>query len=631
MSDSGKAFLVAVRDGGYGERRELSAKSRATLGRAGNSTLVLGDELSSREHAEVYAIQGAWYVRDKNSLNGSKLNGSPFKGEALVRSGDELQFGRSKYLFVTSLKQLPPAGELPNETVDIRLRQRETRFLTPLPDLEHEMPAKLASDVSRLFQAGVEMAAAQTAEDLFGIALDALLGDPAVGIAAILEVSGGRELAEVAYKDRSGRNSFHHFSKFISTEVMQSGEAIIADSVSTSAKLRKRESLTDMKVASLICAPVRVGDDTIGLIHLYGADTAMPLDGDLLDFTLALAKPLALAWRQIRRHGALRTEVADLREQVATQSEIISGEGPMRDAEELATRAAHSNAAVLVRGESGTGKELIARTVHDASRRHAGPFVTMNCAAIAESLLESELFGHEKGAFTGATERMIGKFEASDKGTIFLDEIGEMPLSIQAKFLRVLEGHPFERLGGNARIKVDVRVVAATNRDLERDVRDGRFRMDLFFRLQVVEIVLPPLRERPGDVPLLAEHFLKKFSRETGRKLSGFSPEAERRLVDYSWPGNVRELRNAIERVVVLAPKGASRVEASDVRLTSLAPDAPDDGEFQPRTLDEVEGEHIARMLEFTGWNKSRTAELLGVERSTLDRKIKTYDLKKPN
>jgi len=203
-------------------------------------------------------------------------------------------------------------------------------------------------------------------------------------------------------------------------------------------------------------------------------------------------------------------------------------------------RAAPSRATVLIRGESGVGKELVARAVHYSSQRSKNPFVCLNCAALSESLLESELFGHEKGSFTGATERKMGKFEQSDTGTLMLDEIGEMSPTIQAKFLRVLEGHPFERVGGSEQITVDVRVIAATNRDLEKDVADGRFRRDLYFRLHVLEILVPGLRKRPEDIPELAEYFLRKFNEETSRKLKGYSPRAMEKLLHYRWPGNVR-------------------------------------------------------------------------------------------
>src|SRR5262249_1626022 len=251
------------------------------------------------------------------------------------------------------------------------------------------------------------------------------------------------------------------------------------------------------------------------------------------------------------------------------------------------------------------------------------------CAALPESLLESELFGHEKGAFTGATEKKIGKFEAADRGTIFLDEIGELQPGTQAKLLRILEGHPFERVGGHTPIRADTRVVAAPNQPVEEAVGAGDFRRDLFFRLQVVELRLPPLRERRDDIPLLAEHFLRRYAREAARKVSGFTPAALKKMQEYDWPGNVRELRNVIERAVAL---GLGPVlDAPDIWLSALelpgaapASRAP----YEALTLEEVEKRHIDQTLEHTDWNKSQAAAILQIERSTLDRKIKAYELK---
>jgi Nif-specific regulatory protein len=287
---------------------------------------------------------------------------------------------------------------------------------------------------------------------------------------------------------------------------------------------------------------------------------------------------------------------------------------------------------VLIRGESGVGKELVARAIHYSSQRREGPFVCLNCAALSETLLESELFGHEKGAFTGATEKKIGKFEAADHGSIFLDEIGEMSSMTQAKFLRVLEGQSFERVGGNTPIKADVRVIAATNSPLEEAVRKGAFRKDLFFRLQVVEVNMAPLRDRRTDIPLLAEHFLRRFVNETGRKIRGFSPAALQKMQEYNWPGNVRELRNVVERAVALG--NGPILEGGDVWLSSL--DASGtftavsaEQTFQPISLEDIEKAHILRTLQHTEWNKSQTSTILGIERSTLDRKIKLYDLKR--
>jgi len=328
---------------------------------------------------------------------------------------------------------------------------------------------------------------------------------------------------------------------------------------------------------------------------------------------------------------SLSAEVRSLKDLLRVESELVGESQALNTVVSQVGRVAETKATVLIRGESGSGKELVARAIHQSSPRKDHPFVCLNCAALTESLLESELFGHEKGSFTGATERMIGKFEAADQGTIFLDEIGEMSLTTQAKFLRVLEGHPFERVGGNVAIKADVRVVAATNRPLEDAVRSGLFRRDLFFRLQVVQLDVPPLRDRQTDVPLLAEHFLKKFVRETGRKIRGFTPAALEKLQGYRWPGNVRELKNVIERAVALG--SGPLIDAPEIWLSELDLTAPQTTAstpaFSPVSLEEVEKLHILETLKHTDWNKSQAAAILGIERSTLDRKIKAYGVTK--
>jgi Nif-specific regulatory protein len=345
---------------------------------------------------------------------------------------------------------------------------------------------------------------------------------------------------------------------------------------------------------------------------------------------MAVAKQLGTCLQRVRRQDQLSRQNDALRQQLRLESELVGESPPMRFLAEQIKRVAPTNATVLIRGESGAGKELISRAIHHSSLRKEAPFVTLNCAALTETLLESELFGHEKGAFTGATDKKIGKFEAADKGTIFLDEIGEMSPSTQAKFLRVLEGHAFERVGGHTAIRADVRVLSATNTPLEKAVHEGKFRRDLFFRLQVVEIQAPPLRDRMEDVPLLAEHFLKRFVHETGRRVRGFTPLALQKLQDYHWPGNVRELRNVVERAVALGT--GALVDAHDIWLSALDEKRPVSvlsGSYRAITLEELERRYIIETLVFTDWNKTQAAGILGIERSTLDRKIRSLELKK--
>jgi Nif-specific regulatory protein len=419
---------------------------------------------------------------------------------------------------------------------------------------------------------------------------------------------------------------------------MREQEAVLARNVMGDSTLGSRDSQGEILATSVICAPVRHGREMLGVIHLYSTDASRVLDPDDLEFTLAVADTVAVALNNLSRREELaenlmiiRNENVELRERLGVQSEIVGRSPQMRQITEEIARAAASKATVLIRGESGAGKELVARAVHYSSPRNKAPFICLNCAALSESLLESELFGHEKGAFTGATERKIGKFEAAHKGTLMLDEIGEMSPSIQAKFLRVLEGHPFERVGGSKPVSVDVRVIAATNRDLEKDAAENRFRRDLFFRLRVLEVIVPALRKRPDDIPVLANHFLEKFRGETGRKVRGFTPRAMEKLTRYRWPGNVRELRNVIERAIVLCR--GEYIDEDDLLLSNLAT-AGDTMQgvtpvrtYQPCSLDDMERQHILATLHHTGWNKSRTASILGIERSTLDRKIRRYGL----
>jgi Nif-specific regulatory protein len=421
---------------------------------------------------------------------------------------------------------------------------------------------------------------------------------------------------------------------------MREGEAVLARNVMGDSTLGSRDSKGEIHATSVICAPVRHGQEVLGLIHLYSTDTQHVPDPDDLEFTLAVADTIAVALNNLHRRQELaenltqvRDENVQLRERLGVQSEIIGSSRVVRQITEEIAQAATSNATVLVRGESGVGKELVARAIHFSSPRRKNTFVCLNCAALSEDLLASELFGHERGAFTGATDRKIGKFESAHRGTIMLDEIGEMSPGIQAKFLRVLEGHPFERVGGNKPVTVDVRVIAATNRDLEKDVAEERFRRDLYFRLHVLEIVVPGLRKRVEDIPELAEYFLEKFITETGRKIDGFTPRAMEQLNRYRWPGNIRELKNVIERAVVLCR--GRLIDQGDLLLTKLSTTG-DTGQisleeqYSPCLLSDIEREHIVATLEHTGWNKSRAAIILGIERSTLDRKIRRYELADP-
>jgi len=335
---------------------------------------------------------------------------------------------------------------------------------------------------------------------------------------------------------------------------------------------------------------------------------------------------ISLTIRKIVDHHKLVRENLFLRKELKKRyklRDMISKNEKMLEIFDLARTVAKSSSTVLIQGESGTGKELLARAIHDESPRSEAPFISVSCAALTESLLESELFGHEKGAFTGANAIKRGKLELAQDGTLFLDEIGDISLKLQMDLLSVLEQREFRRVGGSNLIAISSRILAATNRDLKSAIEEGRFRADLYYRLNVISIHIPPLRERREDIPLLVEHFIEKFNIEMGKQIRGVGEGAMKILMDNEWPGNARELRNVIERAVVVA-KG-NVITESDISLPSTAGSV----NHRAKSLEEVEKEHIRVVLNENQWNIVRSAQTLGIDRVTLYNKIKKFDLKK--
>src|SRR5438445_1598353 len=353
---------------------------------------------------------------------------------------------------------------------------------------------------------------------------------------------------------------------------------------------------------------------------------------DFIEKPLSLEKTLLTVTRALD-HARLEQENQTLKERLGERSEIIGESAVMRALREQIATAAPTNGRVLIYGENGSGKELVARAIHAMSSRHEHVFVEVNCAAIPEELIESELFGHEKGAFTGALSRRRGRFELADRGTLFLDEIGDMSVKTQAKVLRSLEEQAFERVGGKDTIRVDVRVIAASNRDLAALIRDGRFREDLYYRLNVIPIEVPALRTRKDDIPALVSHFITQFCAENGKRAKTLSREALGYFLAYDWPGNVREVRNMVERLVIMAPGDV--IDADDLPAPLRPKEAAlPASEARERSLkdarDNFERAYILTELRTNDWNVTRTAERLGIERSHLYRKLKAYNINPP-
>ena len=365
----------------------------------------------------------------------------------------------------------------------------------------------------------------------------------------------------------------------------------------------------------------------------HGAYTYLTKPLDIGELRSAVEKAAARL-RLIRRNAELRRS---LEERFGFEG-VIGNSPQMHRIIEILKNVAPTDTTVLIQGENGTGKELVAKALHHNSPRKSKPFVPLNISALPDSTLESELFGHEQGAFTGASGRRVGKFEYANGGTLFLDEVGEMPMDTQVKLLRVLEDRRITRLGANDEMEINVRLVAATNANLKKMVDEGTFREDLYYRLNVVSLQLPPLRDRPADIPLLMEHFLKEMTRKTGREVSGFSRTARRALLSYNWPGNIRQLRNSIESMVVMDIDGLLDVDDLPAEIAPLVESDEALAEVEGisgadsligRPMDEVEKYYIQRALELTDGNREETSRLLGIGERTLYRKIKGYDLRK--
>jgi two-component system nitrogen regulation response regulator NtrX len=348
---------------------------------------------------------------------------------------------------------------------------------------------------------------------------------------------------------------------------------------------------------------------------------------DFLEKPLSLERVLLASKRALERR-ILEIENKALKQNLTRKYRLIGSSSKMAVLKEQIEMAAQSNSRVLILGESGSGKELVARLLHESSKRSGKPFIEVNCAAIPHELIESELFGHEKGSFTGAFEKKKGKFELADEGTLFLDEVGDMSLSTQSKVLRVIETQEFQRVGGSRNIKVDVRVITATNKDLIEEVKKSNFREDLFYRLNVIPIVIPPLRDRKDDIPILIDYFLDYFATEYRQRLKKIMPEALKILEAYDWPGNIRELRNVIERLVIMTPS-----DLITPKNLLIGEQARSDY-FEFKTLREAresfEKDFITKKLQENNWNISKTADYLDIERSNLHRKIKAYNINTP-
>jgi Nif-specific regulatory protein len=382
---------------------------------------------------------------------------------------------------------------------------------------------------------------------------------------------------------------------------------------------------------SILAVPMRVRDRCVGVIEILNKTDGRPFTEEDLQWLEIFATQAAIAVQNARIYERAQQEIHVLQDQVKSDQgyhTFVGSSRPITERLAIAHRAAQTDSSVLLLGESGVGKELFAEQIHLQSRRAQAPFIRVNCAALPENLLESELFGHVKGAFTGASADRRGRFELAHGGTIFLDEVGDIPLLLQAKLLRVIQHRTFERVGSSEPQQADVRIIAATNKDIEREVSDGRFRTDLYYRLNVLPILIPPLRERREDIPELAEFFLRRVNAETKKTIRGFTDEAMGMLLSYGWPGNVRELENAVERAVVITDDDTIDTQALSLNAPPRGPEsAAYDGQSLRGAITIFKRHFIRNALERNGWNQTRTSKALSIQRTYLSRLLKELNI----
>jgi len=608
----------------------------ATLGRDPMNAVPVVDPSVSRKHCLLRReVDGRFQVKDLDSRNGTVVNGLPVR-EQWLRHGDEIAIGDSSFIFLLEDEvRDTPASRV---EFDDSHPTSETRLIYPKdvvylqPDrLLRELPAgsQLARNLSALLKISRVLHAIRDLEELQAQLLDLIFEVVPASRGAILLAEGaGQEFSALYARTReAGGAQLVRVSRTIARQVMKENVAILGGDVPTG-KLREVESLAVSEVRSLLCVPLTVFHRVIGCIYLDSTNAGNRFHEDHLQLMAAIAGVSAVALDNARRLQWLEQENQRLTTEISQEQSLLGEGARMKEIYQFLSKAAPTDSTVLIEGESGTGKELAARALHRNSPRHNKPFVAINCAAIPESLLESDLFGHERGAFTGAAVQKKGRLEVADGGVVFLDEIGELAPALQVKLLRVLQEREFERVGGTRTIKVDIRLIAATNRDLSEAVRTGQFRQDLYYRLAVVKVTMPPLRERKEDIPMLTRHFVQKYAKRCKVKARPVSREAMAALVNYDWPGNVRELENALERALVM---GSSEMVLLEDLPESLAEQAPapelSEGKYHANLM-ELKKQLILEAVQQTRGNYIEAAAILGVHPNYLHRLIRNLGLK---
>lgn len=624
-------FLNIIDGPGVGNSFDLGTGEQI-IGRELTSDIPLNSLMVSRRHARVYQKESQSFLQDLGSQNGTFVNGLPVELHSLI-ANDEIVIGEVVLSFSDSLMSGTGVHSvLPSASDSVVLSLTETIQSHPEyigKNVEPEQRwRRLPNDIRSLAvlnEISQVVAKAQTMEQFLNRMLEHVINATEADRGAVLLLNArSNQLSVRASRNRAGQAEIP-YSRAIIRHVLKSGAGILSPSPTEDERFNTSESVSDLGLRAVICVPMRVRNRIIGIISLDSSE-GDDFQQQHLYMLNTVAAQAALFIDNLRLQESQKRSSLGVRRSLQSENLVIGKSRRIREIVDVVRIVAPTDSTVLIRGESGTGKEVIAIIIHRQSKRRDKPMVTVNCGALSPTVLESELFGHEKGAFTGALQQRLGRFELADGGTLFLDEISELPMELQVRLLRVLQEKEFERVGGQKTIKVDVRIIAATNRDLIKAIRNGSFREDLYFRLKVIEIVMPPLRERIDDIPLLAQHFLQSYAGEMGRPTPTLSKEALQAMTRYPWPGNIRELKNAIERAVVLSRDEV--IQAHELPLTSQMGEDPDDPD-EDHTLAASEERQIRKVLRMTEWNKTQASKILGVSRARLDRKIKDYDVTK--
>lgn len=631
-----KARLVAL-SGPIAETEFPLPDSEITIGRSGSNDLCIPDRILSRQHCAIARRDDVYSIRDLGSRHGTLVNGVPI-GQQQLNVGDQIELGNSVFVFRVgdedarpqgNRAELSDSGEMPGSQTLLR---REDSVYANLDTTTPDFPpgGRVARDLSTLLNIARNISTVRNSESLawqlLGMVFDVV---PAERGAMMAFHDDPEEAAWAVAWDRvMGPGVPVRVSRTVVRRVLQEQSGLMIRDITSTDALRGSVSFREFPVHSLICVPLMVDGRISALMYVDTRDANVHFDDNHLQMMTAIASIAGLALENIAHFEALKQENQNLRSQITLEHNMVGASARMREVFQFIQRVAPTESTVLILGESGTGKELVARAVHRNSPRAKGPFVAINCAAIAESLLESELFGHERGAFTGAVAQKKGKIETAGGGTIFLDEVGELAAGLQAKLLRVLQEREFERVGGTRPIKIDIRIVAATNRNLQEAVQAGSFRKDLFYRLNVVAIEVPPLRERREDIPELAEYFIQKTARKCNTRAKSLSPQARTSLMNYDWPGNVRELENAIESALVLGSTDSILVEDLPETIFEAATPAGVAATKYAGAVKDTKKQLIVEALEQANGSYIEAAKSLGLHPNSLLRLIRRLDLK---